>query len=63
MAEMKYLANKNQDCWLTRVQNMEKILLTPKLTNPSKTSGRIIQLDLRTKFDLHWYEEVNRIKL
>ena len=60
MTEMRTMADKNQDCWLTRVQKIEKLFNTPK---PSKTSGKIILSALRAKFELHWHEQVNKVKL
>ena len=63
MTEMRSMADKDQDCWLTRVQNMEKLLNSPKLSGPSKTSGKCILSFLRTVFEKFWHEQVNKVKL
>jgi hypothetical protein len=63
MTEMRSMADKDQDCWLTCVQNMEKLLNSPKLSGPSKTSGKCILSFLRTVFEKFWHEQVNKVKL
>ena len=63
MTEMKAMVARDQDCWLTRVQNIEKMLKTPKLAGPSKTSGKTILSFLKTLFEKHWHEQVNKVKM
>ena len=63
MTEMRSMADKDQDCWLTCVQNMDKLLNSPKLSGPSKTSGKCILSFLRTVFEKFWHEQVNKVKL
>ena len=63
MTEMKLMADNNQDCWLTRVQNLEKLLNSPNLSGPSKTSGKTILSAVKTKFEQLWWKQVNQVKL
>ena len=63
MTEMKAMAARDQDCWLTRVQNIEKMLKTTKLAGPSKTSGKTILSFLKILFEKHWHEQVTKVKM
>ena len=51
-----------QDCWLTRVRQMEGLLNLPRLSYFSKTSGKRLSSVLKSKFDRYWIDSVNEIK-
>ena len=63
MVEMRTMADQNQDCWLTRVQKLEKLTNCPKISGFSKTSGKTILAALKLKFEQFWLEKVNEVKL
>ena len=63
MNEMKLMADTDQDCWLTRVQKMEKLLCLPKISGLSKTSGKLIKNGLRKQFETFWLDKVNSTKI
>merc|ERR1712240_559131 len=63
MVEMHGMADKNQDCWLTRVQKVENLLKTPKLPSLSRTSGKNILADLQSKFEKFWKLKVTEEKI
>ena len=63
MVEMHGMADKNQDCWLTRVQKVENLLNTPKLPSLSRTSGKNILADLQSKFEKFWKLKVTEEKI
>ena len=63
MVEMRAMANQSKDCWLTRVQNMEKLLNTPKLPSLSLTSGKILLADLKLKFEPFWKHKISEQKI
>ena len=62
MVEMRAMADQSQDCWLTRVQKMEKLLNTPKLPSLSLTSGKILLTDLKQKFETLWKQKISEQK-
>ena len=60
---MRAMADQSQDCWLTRVQKMEKLLNTPKLPSLSLTSGKILLADLKLKFEAFWKHTILEQKI
>ena len=55
--EMTSMALEGQDCWLTRVMKLEK-LLDIKLG----TSSNTIMSKIKSKFDFHWLQRINQFK-
>ena len=51
LKEMKIMSENNQDCWLTRVNQMENLLKMPKNMKYSKSSGKNISSILKGKFE------------
>ena len=60
---MGAMANQSQDCWLTRVQKMEKILNVPILAGPSRSSGKTLLADLEPKFEQFWRMKLTEEKI
>ena len=61
--EMTEMTRRGQDCWLYRVNKIEKLLKFPgkeqfRLIKP----GRRISIILRSKFDAFWLKQINEIK-
>ena len=63
MVEMGTMADQGHDCWLTRVQKMEKILNVPRLPGLSRTSGKTFYADLKLKFEKFWKIKLNEEKI
>ena len=63
MTEMTNMTDKDQDCWLLKVQKIEKMLNLPKISGLSKTSGKLITNGLNKKFDKLWLDNVNLVKV
>jgi hypothetical protein len=59
--EMTEMTSKGHDCWLSRVNQMEKLLKTPGNLKFSKFSGKKITLLLKGKFDAFWLNKVNEV--
>ena len=62
MTEMRQMAGVDQDCWLTRVQKMEKLLGLPSIYL-SKSSGKLLKSRLKEKFEVFWLNKINDAKL
>ena len=63
MTEMRQMADTDQDCWLTRVQKIEKLLGLTMMSGLSKTSGKLIKNELRGKFQTFWLSKINCAKI
>ena len=63
MVEMRAMADQSQDCWLTRVNKMEKLLNIPNLPGLSRTSGKTILTDLKLKFETFWKRKLTEEKI
>ena len=63
MVEMNAMADQSQDCWLTRVQKIEKLLKIQNLPSLSRTSGKIIFNDLKEKFETFWKRKLTEEKI
>ena len=63
MVEMRAMTDQSQDCWLSRVQKMEKLLNVPKLPGLSLTSGKILLADLKKKFETFWKQKISEQKI
>ena len=62
LKEMETMSMNNQDCWLTRVHQIEKLLKMPQNLKYSKSSGKNISSILRGKFDTFWKTKINEVK-
>ena len=62
LTEMENMVENGQDCWLTRISQIEKLLKTPKNMQFSKLSGKKILSLLKSKFDGFWLNKINEFK-
>ena len=62
ISDMKSMSENNIDCWLTRVNKIERIINLPSIRS-CKSSGKYISKIIRSKFDLYWLSKVNEVKL
>ena len=60
--EMEQLNDKNADCWLRRVNHIEKLLNVPNNIFYNKSSGKKILKFIKSKFDSYYLNEINKIK-
>ena len=53
-----------KDCWLTRVNKFKSCLgiKVPNACNPS-TAGKHIKGQVQSKFQVHWLNYINKIRL
>ena len=63
LKEMKIMSENNQDCWLTRVNQMENLLKLPQNMKYSKSSGKNISSILKGKFEYFWKTKINECKM
>ena len=63
MTEMAQMSDMGQDCWLTRVNNIEKLLKIPKTYGPIKTRGKKLTNILKGKFDRFWLDKITELKI
>ena len=63
LKELETMSSKGQDCWLTRVNKIEKSLKIPLNIFYNKTSGKRILTFLKGKFDGYFLDQINKIKL
>ena len=61
--EMKQMSDQGEDCWLSRVNKIEGLLKIIKPCFYNKTSGRLINSALRSKFDCYWLQKINELKI
>ena len=59
---MSQMSNSGQDCWLTRVEKIEKLLRIPSHLSWSKTSGKKLATIVKSKFDRYWLDKINEFK-
>ena len=62
LTEMTEMSNMGTDCWLTRINSIEKSLKIPTNMKYSKCSGKKITSILRGKFDSFWLKKINEFK-
>ena len=62
LTEMENMAENGQDCWLTRVSQIENMLKAPKNMQFTKLSGKKILSLLKDKFDCFWLNIINEFK-
>ena len=60
LEEMKVMAENKDDCWLTRVNMIQKLLNIPDRPVFKKGSGKRTTTDLKGCFDRHWVDSINR---
>ena len=63
MSEMSQMADSGQDCWLTRVRQMESLLGGPGLSSHSRQSGKITNKFINSLFERTWLDKVNEVRL
>ena len=59
---MTEMSEKGIDCWLTRVNQIEKHFKIPSNLKYNKFSGKRITSILRGSFDCFWLRKINEIK-
>ena len=62
LTEMENMGEYGQDCWLTRVSQIENMLKAPKNMQFTKLSGEKILSLLNDKFDFFWLNVFNTFK-
>ena len=62
MAEMRSLAGQGKDCWLARVDKMERLLNLP-VTRFSKTSGKKVTYFVKSCFDRCWLDQIKSSRI
>ena len=62
MAEMRSLAGQGKDCWLARVDKMERLLNLP-VTRFSKTSGKKVTSFVKSCFDRCWLDQIKSSRI
>ena len=60
--EMQAVNRANGDTWLSRVENIDKVLKTPQNLFFNNSSGKKILKSLKSKFDLHFLNKINEFK-
>ena len=60
MKEMSVLAGQGKDCWLTRVQSMQRLLRLP--TTGHRLYGKKIGRHIKTCFEGTWIEQIKSVK-
>ena len=63
LSEMEQLSKQNTDTWLTRVSQIEKTLEMPQNIFLSKSSGKRLLASVKSKFDVHFLDKINEVKL
>ena len=63
VTEMRKMSASGQDCWLSRINQLENLLKFTKPLYFSKTSGEKITSGLHGKFERYWLDKINEIKL
>ena len=63
LSEMTQMSKLGQDCWLSRVEKMEKLLINKPPNQHSKQSGKVILTSIKSKFERFWLDEVQRGRL
>ena len=56
---MTDMTNRGQDCWLSRVNKIEKLLNLPENLKYNKFVGKKLSSILRSKFDIFWLRKIN----
>ena len=64
MTEMSKMESVGQDCWLTRINKIEKILDLKRGYSAllSKIPKSLFISQLKSRFDVHWLRKINEIK-
>ena len=60
MAEMADMAGQGKDCWLSRVQNIERLVKLP--INSSGLNSKTVGRHIRAKFSSFWLQQINAEK-
>ena len=59
-AEMTALAGQGKDCWLARVQNIERLLKVP--TSHPRYSSKTVSRHIKNRFESFWLKGINAPK-
>ena len=60
--EMQAMASNGEDCWLTRVNQIQTLLNVPNTIHIKKGSGKRTKSFLKSKFDRFWLDKINEYK-
>ena len=60
---MEQLNDKNTDCWLARVNKIEKVLKISKNIFYNKSSGKKLLNSIKGNFDRYFLDKINEIKI
>ena len=60
--EMNEMTKKGQDCWLSRVDQIGKLLNIPTNLRFSPNSGKLITKLLKIRFENLWLQKINEFK-
>ena len=63
LVEMREMSAGGQDCWLTRVDQLETLLKLTRQKVYNKTSGKNITSALQSKFSRYWLDKINEFKI
>ena len=63
MSEMSLMSDSGQDCWLTRVRQMETLLGGPSIKCHSKQSGKHINRFIKGIFERCWLDKLNEVRI
>ena len=59
---MNQMSRNGLDCWLSRVDNIFKMLKIPNNLKYSKLSGKKMLATVRSKFDTFWIDKIKEVK-
>ena len=62
LKEMSEMSKNGADCWLTRVNEMQKNLKMSQNLKSTKFLGKKITKKLKGKFDMFWLKKINEFK-
>ena len=62
LKEMSEMSKNGADCWLTRVNEMQKNLKMSQNLKSTKFLGKNITKKLKGKFDMFWLKKINEFK-
>ena len=62
LIEMTDMTNRGQDCWLSRVDQICKLLNFPTCLSFGANSGKTITKFIKGRFANHWLVKINEFK-
>ena len=63
MSEMSMMSDSGQDCWLTRVRQIETLLGGPSINCHSKQSGKHVNRFINGIFERCWLDKLNEVRI